>query len=214
MTTWHWTIATTIAAIRAQADLTGSTWVSDTEITQWINQAIGALYDLVIDSCQDRVVSSQNVSVVAGTQTYTPTTAFRKILKVHYSGGGDYYALETYQRAEESTSGVSTDLGNEYLRYRIEGANLVLAEPPSTAGTLVVKYIPELAEIATTTTLPTWIDLGWHEYLIWDGVARCKLKAEKDPGRELEMRDRIEKKVRDALSPRDFGAAAKVRLVY
>lgn len=183
------TLANLILWIRTEAGLTGSTAVTDTEITALVNSAWPELYDMLVGAYgHDYYAKSGTFTTVAGTRAYAlPTgggvgTDIYKILGVSLTIDGDTFpidAVDFHHRDVGLTN--SSPWRTRLVRpgYRYHGSELWLVPPPDDVYTVTVHWLP----CATTVSAGQSIDgvNGWERYIVAWCVARLLAAEESDP---------------------------------
>jgi len=96
------TEATLRSRARRMADMENSTFVSDTELRDYINSAYAELYDLVIEKYEDYYIESTSDLNLASTDTHSLPGDFYKALGVDLSVGGSTYSLRNYSFQERN----------------------------------------------------------------------------------------------------------------
>lgn len=146
-------------ASRQRADMVNSTFVSDSELSSYINASYFELYDLLVQKYgNDYYVTEYSFQLQGNVSRYPLPPDFFKLLGVdlQISGGPDgYVSLRPFMLAERnrySTANVQTWIGVTNLRYRISGNELWFTPSPQSGQTIRLWYIPRLAELVDSTT--------------------------------------------------------------
>ena len=158
-------------ASRQRADMVNSTFVSDSELSSYINASYFELYDLLVQKYgNDYYVTEYSFQLQGNVSRYPLPPDFFKLLGVdlQISGGPDgYVSLRPFMLAERnrySTANVQTWIGVTNLRYRISGNELWFTPSPQSGQTIRLWYIPRLAELVDSTTpvpLPPNLPNDW-----------------------------------------------------
>lgn len=153
------TLAQLRTASRQRADMVNSTFISDAELSSYINASYFELYDLLVQKYgNDYYVTEYSFKLQGNVSRYPLPPDFFKLLGVdlQISGGPDgYVSLRPFMLAERnrySTANVQTWIGVTNLRYRISGNDLWFTPSPQTGQTIRIWYIPRLAELVDVTT--------------------------------------------------------------
>ena len=146
-------------ASRQRADMVNSTFISDSELSSYINASYFELYDLLVQKYgNDYYVTEYSFQLQGNVSRYPLPPDFFKLLGVdlQISGGPDgYVSLRPFMLAERnrySTANVQTWIGVTNLRYRISGNELWFTPSPQSGQTIRLWYIPRLAELVDATT--------------------------------------------------------------
>jgi hypothetical protein len=198
-----------IDSVRRRADLQGSQFISDTEITEYLNYSLAELYGIVTDSFEDYYVSVVNFSLLATQDAYTLPDDFFKELRVDrsYSGtpdvnGGDWIRLQRIN-VKDICNYNSTPLRSLYypriFGYAIYGNKLIIVPQAEIAGTYRMLYYPTYTDLVNRTDVVSIGPVGqhWEEYAIIDACIKCLLKEESEVSgflvQKQAMIDRIKK---------------------
>lgn len=153
------TLAQLRTASRQRADMVNSTFISDAELSSYINASYFELYDLLVQKYgNDYYMTEYSFKLQGNVSRYPLPPDFFKLLGVdlQISGGPDgYVSLRPFTLAERnrySTANVQTWIGVTNLRYRISGNDLWFTPSPQTGQTIRIWYIPRLAELVDPTT--------------------------------------------------------------
>lgn len=188
------TLTTLISDTRRAADMEGSTFVSDAEITRYLNQSATELYDLLVEKAQDFYVTSGTVSVVAGTSSYALPAAFYKILSVEVPLGGENpYILSPFawsDRYKYSDEG----WGRGPVAYQVRGGNIHFVPEPEGSYTVTVWYIPAFTDLSAGGDTLDGVN-GWEEYVTTDAAIKCLRKEESDVSLLMAQKELLRERV-------------------
>jgi hypothetical protein len=206
------TLAELMAQARAHADLTGSGFVSDAELTAFINAAYFALGSLVSSACKKHRGKNATIALSSGITSYPLPDDFDRLLKVFYADNGRYTELGTFDLGD--LEGSSTTAKGGALRYTLLGFTIQLDAAPQSAGTLTMFYIPTITPFVSTTTttqLESWVAQGWERWIVLGAAADCKVKGEEDPSAIAALQSTEWAVIKAALDP-DQGATNHIRM--
>lgn len=193
------TLAQLKSQARDRADMTNSSFVSDSELVNYINASIAELHDLLIAAYDsDYFITEYTFSTVANTATYALPADFYKIRGIDSRINGDSWAsIQPFNFNERNSNNelvAYLSFGNN-IRYRLVGSNLMLSPTPTGVYNMKMWYIP----VATKLTLDadTLSDLNQYaEYVIVDAAIKMMAKEEGDvsvlAAQKAELRRRIE----------------------
>ncbi len=201
---------------REAADMVGSSFVEDPELTRYINASAQELYDLLIASYgQEYYLSEQAIPIVSGTDKYTLATDFYKLVGVDLvlsaGASGEAVTLQPYMFSERNkylNSYVSSFSNNGAVRakYRLQNDTIKLIPEPSGGFSLKVHYIPAMAKFVSDVDTFDGVN-GWEEYIVVDAAIKMLRKEESDitalTFEKRELTERIEAMAnsRDAGNP-------------
>lgn len=201
------TLATLRTRVRQQADQESSTFISDSELTAYINQSARDLHGLLSTTYEDYFLTSVQFTLSTA-NTYTLPTNFLKLRGLDYESAGDWvtvprFAFEDRNKYQQRYQRGDLDV---WRMYRImQGALFILPEDDY-AGTYRLWYTYDFTELSSDSdTLAN--TLGWDEYVVVDAAIKCLQKEESDASllmaRKADLKQRImaEAANRDASGP-------------
>lgn len=203
-------LAELVKQVRLRADMQNSQFVTDEEIEQYIQDSVGDLWDLIIESAgEDHFVASIEFPTIPGVSTYSLDS---------YLGSGGLVQPPPQPHPVYKVLGVDVQVDSRWLKavpqmfgeasyssasprpwsaHQVPGYHFVttlLPNPsrsvmfsPSPAGEHLVRvwYIPYPTGL--TGSGDSWLSqtlqsfTGWDEYVICDAAAKCLEKEESDP---------------------------------
>ena len=197
--------------IRARGEIR-SVYVSDSDLTDWINSAIKDLYDQIISVNQDYFVRvSDNISVVSGTDKYSLPHDFADLLRVEvlYQSPSDWRPLERFNLSERSNSNLNTPT-KLFWRYRVMDDFIYLAPTPAESGTLRLWYVPVPPTMSDDAETAEFI-FGWDEYVVCDCLERHANKEESDATPFTTKKFQTLERILSRAKSRDLGNANTIR---
>lgn len=227
-----------VTRVRRRADLENTTFVTDSEVEEEVEQSLGALYDLVIGVNGGgfwQQVTEANPTA-AGTATYTPLQTvgdqteaqIYKVLAVEVQWDGEWRKILPYQVGEELTR---EDLEGwshySHIRYR----RLLAARtegPVNTTNFTQIRFIPTPQAVHSYRVryIPIpgdWSSLGssykfqgfsgWDEWVVCDAAAKFLEKGEKfkRADRLLARKAEAEQRIRWAVVTMDAESQGHIR---
>lgn len=202
------TLAQLRTAARQRADMENSTFVSDTELTDYVNQSYFELYDLLVQKFgDDYFVATPHTATTTSSETYDLPTDLYKLLGVDIGSTGNFIALKPFTFSERNLrSGVAV---RQNLRYRLRGSSLWLTPAPAAGQTLRLWYVPRLTPLSADADTADGVS-GWTEYLICDAAIKCLQKEESDVSVLMAQKMALIKRIEAAAENRDAGSPAVV----
>ncbi len=116
----------------------------NTDLNDYINRALGSLHRILCDKLPDqRYLSSDSITLVSGTATYALEADFDHLISADLTANGAKHWLVAYEMHERPsiTSPNGTTSGVPFA-YRLRGSNIEFIPTPSSAGTVVLWYVP------------------------------------------------------------------------
>lgn len=201
---------------RRLADMELSAFVSDSEVTDYVNQALAELHDLVIDLNPEMFETTSDFATVAGTSTYSLPSAFYKLLGVdHIQGNGTRYTLQRYMRRERNRrqGDFEPDIVSlATLQYKLTGGNQIEFIPdPDGVGTIRLYYIPQLTLLSgDADVVEAQLPIGWEQYVEVDAAIQMLLKEESDTTALERRKAIIQARIINVAKPRDASDPAYI----
>jgi hypothetical protein len=214
------TLTNLIAAVRSRTDRVGSDFVSDAEITGWLNEGLSELWDVINSTNKDFVLDSDTVSVSSGTASYSLSSFDPEILRIRgvsLAINNINYTLapcSIRERDHDPTAvypyvflpdytGPGAAPHNCPYRYRYEGANLVITPTPQESGTITVYYTPKATVLVSgSDETDSVLDAHWLKYPILSACIEVKDKEDEDTSRLARKKLEVEQRVRKAVKIR------------
>lgn len=232
------TLGDIITDIRNRADLTYSEFISNEELTSYINYSLGELQALIVNSYGGDYYFYFFTGSVADGQIFTsqffPDDCY-KILGVDLVLGGNAtppavsnnrITLQPFNFNERNRAnslnlqGYATQYSTNY-RYSIK-ESLIMLQPPAVGQVdLLVWYVPAAPQFLisnpvdlTQQFLPQTNLANWLEYVIVDVCIKCKQKEETDTSMFVRQKALLTERIRNEANNRDQGSPASVSDVY
>lgn len=219
------TLSQLITEVRQRADMVNTQFVTDAELTSYINNSYYELYDLLIGSYgEDYFVAAPLEFQTDGTTylfplpngvNYSAAPALYKFLGLDLSLGNtddSWVTIRNFKFAERNRYAVpnfQSFYGVTNLRYRLEGSNLFLTPVPQGGQTLRLWYIPQLVPLSAPSDTMTPIS-GWDEYVIVDAAMKAKDKQESDVSVLLNQKLMLKQRIESMSQNRDAGFPERV----
>lgn len=214
------TLTVLTADVRSRVDRVGSAFISDSEIKNWLNEGLGELWDIITSTNQDYAIESDDVSMVAGTDTYDLSSFDPEILRIRgvtltidslrYTLGPcsirerdhDPTVLYPYVYLPDYYGQGSAPHNSPY-RYRLEADDLIITPEPQEAGTITIYYTPKVTVLsAGGDTTDACLEPHWLPYAVYHACVVAKIKEEDDPAPFLRMKLETEARVRKSVKRR------------
>lgn len=199
---------------RYKADMVNSTFVTDAEFNQYINNSIAELYDLLIQKFgNEYYLSTYDFNSVAGTDLYSLPSDFYKVIGVDLRlSGSDWITIRQFSFNERNrySSATSRSVYNlTDLRYRVQGSYIRLLPVPSDNLAIRLWYIPAVAELASDSDTFDGVS-GWEEYIILDAAIKALNKEESDTSILLAQKQALIQRIEAAAGNRSAGDGDRI----
>lgn len=202
---------------RQRADMENSEFVTDSELTTYINRSYRKLYDLLVSKFNDYfIVSPENppqFTLAAGEATFDLPENFYKLVGVDRStGGNDWYVLRPFNFEDRNSR------RNVYLyrglyptvRYRIIGNILRFMPEDQAVGTYRYWYVPKFTPLVESTDeLDINCDI-WSEYIVVDAAIKMLQKEESDVSVLKVEQAELVRQIEEMAANRDVGEPERV----
>jgi hypothetical protein len=198
--------------------MVGSSFVSDSEITEWLNQEIAELHTRIDQVSGARFfLSSTTINVLGNdTKEYALPADFWRLVSVRGKLGGTYFRIRNMNEAEVPAmlNAGSMNPGVLYtsapnVRYRLKGDNLEFL-PDKTAFTCTVEYVKAPVRLVNSTdTFDGYA--GFEMAPIYGTVAQMLAKEESDPSFYLAQKERIYQHIDAVAGVRDDANPQRVQ---
>jgi hypothetical protein len=143
---------------RQRADMENSQFVDDTELTRYLNNSWGELYNLIGENFnEDYFTTSSTISLTSGTDSYSLPSDFYKLRGVDLVvTSTESVPLRRYNWAQRTRNSL-TVYARDY-RYRLQKNSIVFTPVPSTSDSIKVFYIPSPRKLESVT--PSGVTTG------------------------------------------------------
>lgn len=210
------------AAVRERANMENSLFVSDAELTRYINHSCNELYGLIVLSFEDYYMKDiefeYTSSQLSRDDGYALPADFFKERGVDYRGGaGEWLAInrsEFINRNLRSSSFIFS--GRSFFpdrQYRITGDAIKIIPLGQSNGTYRMFYIPLFQNLVSDADITSMAFSGWDEYVVVDAAIKCLQKEETDVS-VLEMQKQaLKQRILEEAASRDAGQPKQVQMV-
>lgn len=197
--------------------MVNSQFVSDAELTGYINQSYFELWDLLVSKYGDNYYVASPYAITTTTaQQYALPGDFLKLLGVDIRVGSDWVTMRPFtfgERNRFNTITAEPRYGATNLRYRINGDNLWIMPTPPAGQSLQLWYVPRMVELVADGDVAEGVS-GWLEYVIVDAAIKCLQKEESDTAALERQKAFLIQRIEVAAASRDAGQPARVVDIY
>jgi hypothetical protein len=207
-------LATLRTRAKRRADRENSAFITDPEWTDYINEVVGELHDLIVMSYEDYELKSTTVSLVANTDSYTLPADFYKERGVELISGGLAYTLRPFVFRERNryqmVPGISVDWRLN-MRYQILGNKIRFVPMPDGAASVTLWYIPQATMLSgDSDTLSLSVVTGWEAFIVLGAAIKALAKEEQDTSLLMAEKSEIAQRIRSAAQGRAGGEPQRV----
>ena len=146
---------------RERADMENSDFISDSELTYYINQSYEELYYLLVARYEDYCTKESSETVAQGSSSFTLPTDFYKLRGLDLaldSGGNNFTPVPRFNWTNWniSNANVSRLLSGQFnVSYRIVGDQMELVPTDSSQGDYRMWYIPIYTPLVSNSDVAT-----------------------------------------------------------
>jgi len=215
-------LSTLISDARSSADMPVDGFVTDAEVTRWVNEGLQQLHRFLVDAFEtEYAFKTEAVSFVTGTEEYALPEDFYRLYGIDLNLAGRYYALQPYTFAERNRFRNST--GPSALWYNVRNRLMPrYAIIRSASDVPALRVLPSNFD-ATGTILyaPTVVTLvdgsdgvdlpdGWERYASTYAAIRMLMKEESSTTELQKLIDRWDRELVELRDTRDAAFPKKV----
>jgi hypothetical protein len=202
----------TLSSLRDQskqrADMVNSSFLTDAEWNQNINNSWYELYDLLIGAYgNDYYASTQTINVVSGAKAYAVGATHYKTLGVDYVvSTTEKYPLNRYtlrDRNRRNDAYVRRSYQPDY-EYRLTGGNIEIMPVPNSSFTLEHIFIPVAVALSSDGDTIDGVN-GFEEYIVVDAAIKALQKEESDVSVLLQQKAYLKQRLEQMAEDRNAG---------
>lgn len=198
---------------RQRADMVNSQFVSDSELTSYINNSAAELYDLLCEAYgSDYYVESEEGTTVADQADYDLPTDFYELKAVDLRvDNGTFVNVQRFNFNERNRtdSAGNSILGYTACRYRLVGNQLKFSPVPPAGSTYRIWFVPTSPALSAPTDTLEQLN-GYSEYIIVDAAIKMMQKEESDVRVLMAQKQALMKRITDKAQNRDANQAATI----
>lgn len=217
------TLAQLKTECRQRADMENSNFVTDSELTNYINNSISELHDILIQAYEsDYYIKSSTFSTTDNQDTYAlntiiPDQDFYKLRGVDAKlNNQEWFTLQPFQfneRNKRQNFGAWKYLGISNVRYRLVGSNILFTPTPDSNIECRIWYIPVAVTLSADTDELEDLN-NYSEYVIVDAAIKMMQKEESDTTVLQQQKAALKRRIEEAANNRDAGSGETISDVY
>lgn len=173
-------------------------YFTDSELNNLINDAIAALWDILISLDEDwDTKESSNIAITSGTQSYSLPADFyilRGVDLVESTANTGYITLSPHPFAQRNDAWQGVASEKWLTTWEVRNGKLYLLPKPNWSGNVIVHYIPTPTVLSSDETTFDSRNL-WTEWVILYCCSLCAMKQEQDPNTWLRLLSHTEKRI-------------------
>ena len=177
------TLGTLKTAARQKANMENSTFISDSELTDYINQSYAELYDIMVSRFEDYYSKTEGFSILSGSTSHTLPADMYKMRALDYTLDSKNFVTVrkfNFEDRNKISRNVSRTLrGFSDRAYRIMGQQMFIYPQDAAPGTYVMWYIPRYTPLALDADVLGDV-MDFQEYITADAAIKMLAKEESD----------------------------------
>jgi len=192
---------------RQLSDMEDSNFISDEELTNYINQSALELYDLLVATFEDYYINDSNeTTLTSGQDSISVPADFYKLRGVDFKISADRWVdLKpfSFQDRNEPLQPLLSSRLDTGVKYRLQGNSVVISPTNKAEGTYKLWYVPKMTQMTINTdTLPAYLE-PWDEYVVVDAAIKMLQKEESSTTAVSAMKDSLKKRIEAMAHNRD-----------
>lgn len=208
------TLADLRTLARQRADMVGSSFITDAELTGYANSSLAELHDMLVTMLEEYFTKTGTLTVGSTGIVALPADCY-KIRLISWQSGGDYIPLKPITVTEKWRYQSPRAFGREAERvYLLMGPNVTIFPTASAPGTYEIVYASQFAQLSSDSDVP-FVDSGvpdqfWDEYVVVDMAIKCLQKEESDVSILMAQKAALRQRIVNAAASRDISEPAHV----
>lgn len=203
---------------RQRSDMENSEFVSDAELTAYINASLAELHDLLIASYNDDYVMNEHIFTSNSALQYDLPTDFYKLrgVDVRRGANGQWATVKRFnfnRRNEQQNAYAWNLLGLPYLEYRLVGSKIRFNRTPDTQLEFRLFYHPKVAKLVVDADSYDDVN-GFAEYVVVDAAIKMMQKEESDVSVLMAQKEALKQRITAMAANRDANEPASVTDIY
>lgn len=202
---------------RERADMVNSDFVSDTELTAYINSSIAELHDLLVAAYDNQYfLESHTFTTTANTADYALPANFYKLSGVDAKiNASNWLTLKPFNFNERNRNfdRAWRFLNGPHVRYRLAGNNLRFTPVPDATYQIRLWYTPVATKLVSDTDELNELN-QFSEYVVVDAAIKMKEKEESDVQVLLLQKKQLEERIKGMAKDRDTANPETVSDIY
>lgn len=180
------TLTELIQRTRQRADMENGTFVSDDEITHYLNDEIFDLYAKMVNVESGKLFGTVSPTLTQiGDNAYQLPSDFMRLVDVNVHTGSRWvpaYEADEQEYLQLHTRQYTGDYDVRYYLYlnQTQGRYELFVFPAKSVDNIGVRYIPEAPRLSLGSDTLKWPS-NWHEPVVAASAAKCLIKEESDP---------------------------------
>lgn len=172
-----------IRMIRNRTDMMNDEFITDDELTDYINLSAGELDDLLVQTYDDYKLTSTQLTIETGNSVPLPSDYYKVRGVETIVNGIQPYTIRPYNFQERNNyygNGFGTSGFPYNCFYRVADGYMTIEPLNNSPGTYTFFYTPTFVNfVSPADSLPAYMDVqSWHQYITLDVAIMVKTKTE------------------------------------
>jgi len=200
--------------VRERADMVDSDFVTDSELTTYIQLSYRKLYNLVVTTFSDWYVEDPVEFTISSGNTYTLPSTFYKLVAVDFLLNGRWIEVRRYTMTERNrqTSGAFRTF-HPSIMYRLMNNKLRFIPTDNALGTYRYWAVNKPSiPVDDADTIEG--ENGWDEFVVLDAAIKCLNKEESDVSVLLLEQNQIKEDILINANSYDEGGSERVQDIH
>lgn len=203
---------------RQRSDMENSEFVSDAELTQYINSSLAELHDLLIAAYNEDYVMEEYIFSATDAIEYVLPANFYKLRGVDLRTGpdGQWSTVKRFnfnRRNEQQNAFTWNLLGLPYMEYRLVGNKVRFNRTPDLNMQFRLFYYPKATKLVLDTDVYDDVN-QFSEYVVVDAAIKMMQKEESDVSVLLAQKEALRQRIIAMAANRDANEPASVTDIY
>ena len=204
-----------IQRVRRRGDFENSEFVTDEEITDYLNRGLCELWDILVTTHENYGLQTYSFTI-PGTAPYALPDDFYKLMGVDFSpnAGGTTSRVRpfSFQHRNQYSNPVFSTSGIDLVEYTLLGDEIKLIPDDLPSGTIKLWYIKTAPQFSTTdnSSVVSGLTPGFEDYAVTYAVMLAKNKEESDVRFEVSNLERLANRITAAATKRDVGESNSI----
>lgn len=203
---------------RQRADMENSEFISESELTGYVNASLAELHDLLIASYCDDYMMEEHVFTSTTALEYALPSDFYKLRGVDVRRGSNaqWATVKRFnfnRRNEQQNAYAWNLLGLPYMEYRLVGSKIRFNRTPDAQLEFRIFYHPRLSKLVNDSDSYDDVN-GFAEYVVTDVAIKMMQKEESDVSVLMAQKEALRQRIIAMAANRDANEPASVTDIY
>lgn len=212
-----------LTLIRQRSNMENNQYVTDAELTTYINNSLAELDDILVSRYEDYNWSSFLATLPSDgvSNTITLPSTVYKVRGLDYQnqgqGGPPWYTLYQFMNNERnrwnnSLANITAPYGKMRLSFRVAAQTIIIQPQAQAGGTYQVWFTPKYVPLVNPTdTVATYMDTqAWIEYAVVDCCIKICNKQNLDPSAFMQEKQALRERVVNVAKNRSSAGPKRV----